>query len=85
MYSTRQKIVSGSLILATISLAVVLSSHAQTTSTASPSAGAASSAASMNAERAEIWNSPNMLRAGPGFRITARPQPRSNRVKARST
>jgi hypothetical protein len=63
MVSTRQKLVSGSLILATMSLAVVLSSHAQTTSPASPSAGASSSTASMDAERAQIWNSPNMLRA----------------------
>jgi ABC-type Fe3+-citrate transport system substrate-binding protein len=63
MSSTRQKLVSGSIVLATLCLAVVFSSHAQTAGTASPSVSAANSQASMDAERAQIWNSPNMLRA----------------------
>jgi len=63
MSSTRQKLVSGLLVLATICLAVAFSSHAQTPTTASPSGSASNSQASMDAERAQIWNSPNMLRA----------------------
>lgn len=63
MNSMQHKLLSGALVIATLSLSVVFSSHAQTATTTSASGSPSNSQASMDAERAQIWNSPNMLRA----------------------
>jgi hypothetical protein len=65
---SRQQLVSSTIIIATLALIGVVSSHAQFGSgkSSSPSASSPASVsaeASMDAERAQIWNSPNMLRA----------------------
>jgi len=73
MNSRQLKLAAGAVAVAALCLALVFSSHAQTntsstksvlaTGTAAAATGAPTSQASMDAERAAIWNSPNMLRA----------------------
>src|SRR3990172_3115229 len=63
MNSLQKKLVSGALIVATLCLAVAFSSHAQNHGIAGQEASTSTSEASLDAERAQIWNSPNMLRA----------------------
>src|SRR3990172_5527031 len=63
MNSLQKKLVSGALIVATLCLAVAFSSHAQNHGTPGQASSTSTSEASLDAERAQIWNSPNMLRA----------------------
>ena len=62
MKISQRKLSGGMLVAITVCLAVVLVSHAQSPQPAG-SGAATGSQASMDAERAAIWNSPNMLRA----------------------
>lgn len=62
MNALQRKLVGGMLVVTTSCLVAAIASHAQSpkpTGAATPS----TSAASMDSEKAAIWNSPNMLRA----------------------
>ena len=63
MNTPHRKIVGGMFVVVTLSLTAFFASHAQTPATSTGSTTSISSPASMDAERAAIWNSPNMLRA----------------------
>jgi hypothetical protein len=69
MNARQKKIGGGLLVVVALCVAAELASHAQQpqrpsgTRAAQPAAASAGSSASMDAERAQIWNSPNMLRA----------------------
>lgn len=67
MNTPRPKTISAVLVVVGLCLAVVFASHAQSPrpvgQAAKPALAPAGSAAAVNAEREQIWNSPNMLRA----------------------
>ena len=66
MNARQRRIVGGLLVVFALCLAAEFASHAQPPQRAGGAYGGqqTGSPAGANAERAQIWNSPNMLRAG---------------------